>query len=149
MAIQMRRGAKANYDATKMLAGEIAIFTDTDEMVFKGTNSVQVTTNTSKTTAITAANCVNIADTSAINASIVQTGNFCILKLIAGVKPQTGGSGWVKILDLPVLPSTRFNAIIMNDTDGVASECRVDDTGFYIYAPIASKSYWGSVAYII
>ena len=49
MAIQLRRGAKANYDASKMLSGEVAIFTDTDEMVFKGTNSVKVLGTNSQT----------------------------------------------------------------------------------------------------
>lgn len=49
MAIQLRRGASANYDATKMLSGEVAIFTDTDEMVFKGTNSVKVLSANSQT----------------------------------------------------------------------------------------------------
>ena len=32
MAIQMRRGALANYDASKMLAGEFGVATDEDEL---------------------------------------------------------------------------------------------------------------------
>ena len=46
MAIQLRRGAKADYDASRMLPGEAAVFLDTEEMVFKGsTNSVRVLGN--------------------------------------------------------------------------------------------------------
>lgn len=46
MAIQLRRGAKADYDASRMLPGEAAVFLDTEEMVFKGnTNSVRLLGN--------------------------------------------------------------------------------------------------------
>ncbi len=40
MAIQLRRGASTDYDASMMLEGEAAVFTDTNEFVFKGTQSV-------------------------------------------------------------------------------------------------------------
>lgn len=46
MAIQLRRGAETDYDASRMLPGEAAVFLDTEQMVFKGnTNSVRLLGN--------------------------------------------------------------------------------------------------------
>lgn len=41
MAIQMRRGAEADFDPSKMVSGEIAITTDTDKMFYKGGSNVE------------------------------------------------------------------------------------------------------------
>lgn len=99
-------------------------------------------------TNITASDCVNIQTPSDINASVCKSGSTCVLRLISGVKPSSTGSGWVKLFNLPYEPAYRFNFIVMNDTDGTTTEARVDNTGFYVYSPVAGKSYWGEGIYI-
>ncbi len=149
MAIQMRRGASTDYDASKMLAGEIAIFTDTDELVFKGTNSKKITPNEITNYNIGSADAVNIKTPGDLSAQVIKSGHTCVLRLVDGVVANASGAGWQTMFNIPVTPSAWVSNIILTG-DGSPVLARVTTSGtFDIYAPVANKQYYGSIAFFV
>ncbi len=149
MAIQMRRGASTDYDASKMLPGEIAIFTDTNELAFKGSVSKIITPNGLETTAIGSSDAVNVKTPGNLSASVVKSGHTCVLRLIDGVIPNTSATGWNTIFNIPVTPNAWYSAILLT-SDGTAVLGRVTTSGtFDIYSPTANKTYYGEIVFFV
>lgn len=99
-------------------------------------------------TVITAADCVNIASPATLQASVLQSGNTCELRLISNVTPAESGSGWQTIFNIPVTPSRVHHFVILNSSDYALA--RVTASGhFDIYDPVANKEYFGGCTFIL